>query len=269
MMRILRPFIFGVLLVVLIAPLFIRSANTMSLSINLSRRFESPSLSAPFGRDHHGSDLLGRVAVGTQQSLMIGMIVVLVSGAIGLIIGGWSGYRGGVTDSFFLGFTEVLLSVPGVLLSMVLTLLMEPSVLNLCFALTVTSWIGTARIVRSEVLRLRTQEFVEAARALGATEARILVVHLFPMVVPLLVVTALSQLPGVILSESALSYLGLGLPLDQPSLGQMIAQGRKYFIEAPHEVIFPGLAVVFIVFCFQILASQSSPKYKSRIGNPS
>lgn len=246
------------LLALLMGPIFHSESPT---AMDLATRFERPSLRAPLGKDHRGVDLLAQLLKGAQTSLVVGLSVVIIASLIGLFIGGWSALKGGWIDATLLSLTEVMLSIPGVLLSMVLTLLMEPSVVNLCFALMMTAWITSARIVRTEVLRLKTLEFVEAARALGASEVRVLVWHLLPSVLPLVRVTALTQLPGVILSEASLSYLGLGLPLDQPSLGQMIAQGRKYSIESPLQMLIPGLMVLGVVLCLQSLANQQrSPR---------
>ncbi len=225
-------------------------------SVDLPARFEAPNARSLLGKDHHGIDILAQVLEGSRSSVGIALVVVFISGAIGLLAGGWSGLRGGGVDGLFMGLTEVFLSIPGVLLSMVLTLLMEPSIWNLCFALTITAWISTARIVRAEVLRLRSSEFIEAARSLGAPERRVLLYHLLPAVLPLAMVTAINQLPGVILSEASLSYLGLGLPLEQVSLGQMIAQGRKYFIESPLQTLAPGVALLTIVLCLQIFVGK-------------
>jgi peptide/nickel transport system permease protein len=243
----------GFLVAVFLGPLLVSKDPN---AIDLAARFQAPTLSSPMGKDHQGADIFSRVLKGSQTSLIVAISVVVSAGLIGLLVGAWSGLRGGIADGVMMGVTEVMLSIPGVLLSMVLTLLLEPSVFNLCFALVMTAWITAARVVRSEVLRLKTMEFVEAARAIGASESRVLLHHLIPSVLPLLLVTALTQLPAVILSEASLSYLGLGLPLDEPSLGQMIAQGRKYFIESPYQTIIPGLMVLAIVLSLQLLAEK-------------
>ncbi|MBX9767224.1 MAG: ABC transporter permease [Bdellovibrionales bacterium] len=253
MTKVFREFPKFFLVILLFGPFFVsKDPNAIDLAV----RLQGPSMSAPLGKDHQGADLFAKLLKGSQTSLFVGLSVVTSASLIGLLIGGWSGFRGGLIDTIFMSLTEILLSLPGVLLSMVLTLLIEPSVLNLCFALMMTAWITNARIVRSEVLRLKSMEFVEAARALGASETRVLTRHLLPSVVPLLLVSALSQLPSVILSEASLSYLGLGLPLDQPSLGQMIAQGRKYYIEAPYQTLIPGLMVLVIVLSLQSLGNR-------------
>lgn len=221
--------------------------------MSLINQFEGPSAAHPFGRDQNGSDVFSRVLFGARVSLSVGVWVVLISGTIGLCVGSVSGYFGGWVDSALMRVIDILLAFPGFLLALSLVAVMGPSLNNLIFALCLTGWTGYARLVRGEILHLREREYIVAARAIGATGPRIVTRHIWPNLVGLLVVQATFGIAGTVLSESALSFLGLGVPASQPTWGGLLNAGRKYLSEAPHISIFPGLCIVIFVLGFNLI----------------
>jgi peptide/nickel transport system permease protein len=220
---------------------------------DLPLRLEGPSLRHWFGMDELGRDVLSRVLFGARVSLLVGVVVVSVSAIVGTCLGAVAGYYGGWVDEAIGRFMDILLAFPGVLLAIALVAVLGPSMVNLVLALSLIGWVGYARLVRGQVLRVREVEYVQAAVALGAPVRRLLLRHLIPAALPALVVQATLGMAGAILSEAALSFLGLGVQAPTPSWGAMLNFGRTHLIDAPHVTIFPGLAVALVVFGFTVL----------------
>jgi len=219
----------------------------------LSRRLEGPSLSHPFGLDELGRDILSRLLSGARISLLIGLAVVSVSSAIGMLLGSVAGYYGGLVDDLISRAVDVLMAFPGILLAIALVAVLGPSLTNVVLALSVIGWVGYARLVRSQALRAREFEFVQAARALGAGTPRILLRHILPTAIPAVVVQATLGMAGAIIAEAALSFLGLGVQPPTPSWGTMLDAGRSHLFDAPHVTIFPGIAIAILVLGFNFL----------------
>jgi peptide/nickel transport system permease protein len=219
----------------------------------LARRLESPSAAHPLGLDELGRDILARLLVGARISLLVGIAVVSVSSAAGMLFGSIAGYFGGVVDDVISRVIDVLMAFPGILLAIALVAVLGPSLVNVVLALSVIGWVGYARLVRSQALRARELEFVQAARASGAGAARIVLRHVLPTAIPAVVVQATLGMAGAIIAEAALSFLGLGVQPPTPSWGTMLDAGRAHLFDAPHLTIFPGLAIATLVLGFNFL----------------
>jgi peptide/nickel transport system permease protein len=219
----------------------------------LALRLEGPTLAHPFGLDELGRDILARVLAGARISFVVGLTVVLISAAIGTLLGGIAGYFGGVLDDVISRIIDTLLAFPGLLLAIALVAVLGPSLTNVLLALTVIGWVGYARLVRGQVLRAREFEYVQAARALGAGPARVLWRHAIPTALPAVVVQATLGMAAAIIGEAALSFLGLGVQPPTPSWGTMLNGGRAHLLDAPHLTIFPGLAIALLVLGFNFV----------------
>ena len=222
-------------------------------SQQLSLRLERPSVHHPFGLDELGRDIFSRVLAGARISLLVGITVVGISTLVGVFLGAVAGYFGGWIDDLISRGIDVLLEFPGILLAIALAAVLGPSLTNVVLALSVIGWVGYARLVRGQVLRAREFEFVQAARALGASTARILVRHILPTTMPAVMVQASLGMAGAILAEAALSFLGLGVQPPTPSWGTMLNGGRLHLLDAPHLTIFPGAAIAVLVLGFNFL----------------
>jgi peptide/nickel transport system permease protein len=222
--------------------------------INLPARLERPSHAHIFGTDELGRDIFSRIVFGARISMLVGGCVVLASLALGLIIGSIAGYYGGGIDRFVnVILMNAFLSFPGILLAIAFVAFRGPGILNLVLALSLGGWVGYARLVRGQVLAAREREFVEAARALGATDLRIVVRHILPNIIQPVIVQAAIGMAGAILAEATMSFLGLGVPPPTASWGAMLNDGRAHLFDAPHLVIFPALAVMLAVLSFNFI----------------
>jgi len=219
----------------------------------LARRLEGPSASHPFGLDELGRDILSRLLSGARISLMVGLAVVSVSSIVGMLLGSIAGYFGGVVDDAISRIVDVLMAFPGILLAIALVAVLGPSLTNVVLALSIIGWVGYARLVRGQALRAREFDFVQAARALGAGSARIILRHVLPTALPAVVVQATLGMAGAIIAEAALSFLGLGVQPPTPSWGTMLDAGRSHLFDAPHLTIFPGVAIATLVLGFNFL----------------
>jgi peptide/nickel transport system permease protein len=222
-------------------------------SQELARRLESPTLAHPLGLDELGRDILARLLQGARISLMVGLAVVSVSSVAGMVFGSIAGYFGGWVDDAISRVIDVLMAFPGILLAIALVAVLGPSLVNVVLALSVIGWVGYARLVRGQALRAREFEFVQAARASGASSVRIVLRHVLPAAIPSVVVQATLGMAGAIIAEAALSFLGLGVQPPTPSWGSMLDAGRAHLFDAPHLTIAPGLAIATLVLGFNFL----------------
>jgi peptide/nickel transport system permease protein len=222
--------------------------------IDLPARLSAPSLAYWCGTDELGRDILSRLIYGSRISMLVGTCVVAASLAIGLIVGSIAGYYGGGIDRFVnVVVMNAFLSFPGILLAIAFVAFRGPGIFNLIFALSLGGWVGYARLVRAQVLAVREREFVEAAKALGATDLRVIVRHILPNIIQPIVVQAAIGMAGAILAEATMSFLGLGVPPPTASWGAMLNDGRAHLFDAPHLVIFPALAVMLAVLSFNFI----------------
>ena len=222
--------------------------------IDLPARLASPSAAHWLGTDELGRDLLSRVIYGARISMLVGTSVVAVSLTLGLIVGCVSGYYGGGVDRFFnVVVMNAFLSFPGILLAIAFVAFLGPGLWNLILALSLGGWVGYARLVRAQVLATREREFVEAARALGASDWRVVTRHILPNMIQPVIVQAAIGMAGAVLAEATMSFLGLGVPPPVPSWGSMLNDGRAHLFDAPHIVLFPAVAVMLAVLAFNFI----------------
>ena len=220
----------------------------------LMDRLNGPSWQHPFGNDELGRDILSRILLGARVSMRVAATVILFSSVVGVLIGGLAGYVGGKLDTVITAVViNSLLAFPGILLAIALVAFLGPGLDRLIFALTITGWVGFARMARGQVLKVKTLEFVEAARALGASNLRIFISHILPNIIQPVLIQASIGMAVAIIAEASLSFLGLGIAPPAPSWGAMLNDGRNHLFDAPHMVIFPSIALVLTVLSFNFL----------------
>jgi peptide/nickel transport system permease protein len=221
--------------------------------IDLTRRLVSPASAAPLGTDELGRDLFARLLRGATVSLGVAGAAVLVSAAAGSTLGLLAGERGGAADAALGRLVDLALAFPGLLLAVALAAVLGPSAKNTVIALAAVGWVPYARLARTEARRLASRDFIAAARAAGSSRPRLLAVHVLPNVAAPLLVQATLHLAAAVLAESALSFLGLGVPPPSPSWGAMLAGGRTHILDAPHVVLAPAAAILVVVLATNVL----------------
>ncbi len=228
---------------------FIRDPNAQDLALGAS----TPTAAHWFGTDLLGRDLFARVLYGGRISLLVGLVGTFVSLAIGVTYGAISGYSGGTRDEAMMRFVDILYSMPYLFLVILLLVFFSKSILMLFVALGMVQWLTMARIVRGQVLSLKQQAFVEAARALGASSGRIVFRHIVPNTLGPVIVYATLTVPAVMLQEAFLSFLGLGVQPPDASWGSLVSEGASLIAFFPWLTVFPGLALSAALFCFNFL----------------
>jgi peptide/nickel transport system permease protein len=239
--------------------------------IDLPRRLTPPSSAHWFGTDELGRDILSRIIYGARISMLVGIGVVSASLLIGLIIGSIAGYRGGKLDRFFnVILMNAFMSFPGILLAIAFVAFLGPGILNLILALSIGGWVGYARLVRAQVLAAREREYVEASRALGASDIRIVTTHIWPNIIQPVIVQAAIGMAGAVLAEATMSFLGLGVPPPTASWGSMLNDARSHLFDAPYMVMFPAAAVMSAVLSFNFigdaLRDYMDPRTRMEVG---
>ena len=212
-----------------------------------------PSLEHPFGTDATGRDQLVRVIYGARISLAVGVVATLISTAIGLVMGGIAAYYGGIWDTIIMRLADMFLAIPYTLFVIVMLAVIGQGIQNVFIAIGILGWPSIARVFRSAILSVKENDYVDAARAMGASDLRIIARHIFPNSVASIVVYATMNIGGAILTESALSFLGMGVTPPTPSWGIMIQDGQKFLQTEPWLMILPGLAILTTVLAFTLL----------------
>jgi len=223
---------------------------------DLLARYKGPSAEHWLGTDATGRDIFSRVVFGARISLRVGLVVVAVSAVVGTMIGSFAGFYGGWVDRVVSGYVlNVFLAFPGLLLAIAMVAFLGAGLNKLILALCIIGWVGYARVMRAQVLKVREYDFVQAARALGARDWRILLFHVLPNAVQPLIVQASLGMAGAVLSEASLSFLGLGVPPPAPSWGVMLEEARDLATlqRAPHAMLVPGIAIALTVLAFNFL----------------
>lgn len=213
----------------------------------------SPSVQNLFGTDQLGRDLLIRVLYGIGVSLIVGVIARGGSMLLGMMIGVTAGYCGGKVDTVLMRITDVTLAFPAMLVAMAITFVLEPSMTTVCLAIILVGWPDIARIMRAQTLVLKNKEYVKASRAMGLSSFKIIIKHILPNSLSLLLVNFSLGIPGAIMYESGLSFFGYGIRPPMPSLGTIISDGRSFISTAPWYILAPGICLVILVVCFNML----------------
>lgn len=220
--------------------------------MNMPYRLSPPSWEHPFGTDPFGRDILSRIIWGTRISLQIGVFSVLIGAFLGLVYGVAMGYLGGIIDMVGMRFVDIIMSLPLYILAIFIVAILGNSLLNIMIAIGVATFPQFARLVRGAVLSVKERAYVESAKALGATTPRVLFVHIVPNILSSLIVVMTLRISTVILTESSLSFIGLGIPPPNPSWGVMVAEGRMFLLGSPWISLIPGVIIAFMVFGFNL-----------------
>ncbi len=220
---------------------------------DLINRLQGPSAAHILGTDELGRDVFTRMLYGSRISIAIGILPSLISLIIGVIAGLTAGYFGGAVDYVIMRVADVMLSIPSLLLAMVVMYTLGSSTVNLFVALSMTGWSSVARVVRSQTLSIKQSEYVEAARSIGVGKWRIMIRHILPNCIPSLIVLFTLNVPSAILSESSLSFLGIGIKLPASSWGLIVNQGRQFLFTQPWLCMAPCVAIMIVVLAFNFL----------------
>ncbi len=221
--------------------------------VALDEQFLPPSLTFWLGTDNFGRDVLTRILYGARISLLVGTVPSLISLVIGAALGILSGYVGGKTDAIIMRVADMMIAFPSLLLAMVVMYTLGPNLLNIFLALALVGWASVARVVRSQTLALKGKEFIEAARANGTSRTTIMLKHIFPNVVPSLIVLFSLSIPDAIMWESSLSFLGVGVQPPEASWGLLVSKGKEYLLQSPIIAISPGIAILLTVLAFNFI----------------
>jgi peptide/nickel transport system permease protein len=238
---------------------FISGKNPVEIDLDGIK--EPPSRHHPMGTDAKGRDVFSRILYGGRVSLSVALAASGVSLFIGLAVGLLAGYFGGWTDTALMALADLVLSFPSLLLAIGVSVLMPPGVFTVMAAIAAVGWASFARLIRAQTLKIKQMAFIEAARAVGCGDLRIVTRHVLPQCLPVGMVMAGLKFGGYILTEAALSFLGLGPQPPSPSWGGMISENRAYILSEPWMVFFPGLAIAITALCFNLVGDFLQEKY--------
>ncbi|BEP29799.1 ABC transporter permease [Helicovermis profundi] len=244
--------IFLFICLAIFAPL-IADYNNGALKMNFHSRLEMPSMEHWFGTDEFGRDIFARIVYGTRISLFVGVISVTIALSFGGFLGSIAGYYGGKIDNVIMRVLDVLLAIPTILLAITIVAALGASILNLMIAVGISNIPGFARVVRAAVLSVKDQEFIEAARAIGARDHTIILKHVLPNSMAPIIVYATLKVATAIMATASLSFIGLGVQPPTPEWGSMLAGGRAYIRDNMYIVLYPGLAIVLTVLSLNLI----------------
>jgi len=243
--------IITLILLAVFAPLF--APYNPVKDLDLARALKPPGRAFLMGTDPYGRDLLSRIIYGTRISFTLGLTIQALNTIIGVSLGLCAGYFGGKIDDMIMGLTNIMLSIPTLILALTVMVVMGPGIINLCIALGFVNWTYTCRVTRAGTLSIKERQFTEAARALGASNFRIIRKHILPNILGPIVIIATLGVGGAILMAATLGFLGLGVQPPSPEWGAMLSSGRDYIWTAPWLCIFPGLAIFITVLGLNLL----------------
>ena len=246
----------AVVIILLLMAIFadvLHDYDTDVIKQDIMSRLQPPSSEHWFGTDEMGRDIFSRVCYGAKYSLLISFVAATFSLAVGLVLGALAGYYGGWIDMIIMRLMDVLLAIPGTLLAIAIVASLGSSIPNLIIALSVSGIPGFSRIVRSSVLTVKDSEYVEAAKAIGATDSTIIFKHVLPNGMAPLIVQSTLRVASVILTTAGLSFLGLGVPAPHPEWGAMLSNARSYIRDFSYMALFPGLAIMTTILCLNLL----------------
>ncbi len=227
--------------------------DEMAIGQNIQERLQRPSTKHWFGTDHFGRDIFARIVHGTRISLSLGIFAMVIAVAIGSVLGAISAYYGGRTDNAVMRFMDILLAIPPILMSISIVSALGQSMTNLLIALSIAYVPVFARVIRSSILSVKGQEFVEAAKACGTGDARIIFKHIIPNAIGPIIEKATLAMGSTILIISSLSFMGLGVKPPAPEWGTMLYEGRDFIRQAPYLILFPGAAITISVISLNLL----------------
>ncbi|WP_107943628.1 nickel transporter permease [Metasolibacillus sp. FSL H7-0170] len=252
-----------IILVGIFGPMFLKTDPNAQ---NLVNKLQPPSKDHWFGTDNFGRDIFTRIIFGTQLTLKVGFLSVFIGGVIGVVLGIVAGYYGGLVDTITMRLMDILLAFPGILLALAIVSVLGGSLTNVIIAVGIFSVPAFARIVRGSTLQVKKLEYIDAVKALGASDGRIIFLHILPNIMSPIIVQATMRIATAILTASGLAFLGLGAQPPEPEWGAMLNEGRTYMHNASHMVMFPGMMIVIVVLAFNIfgdgLRDALDPKMK-------
>ncbi|MBI1257797.1 MAG: ABC transporter permease subunit [Chloroflexi bacterium] len=254
-----RLSVFGLALVILLlivavtAPLWIPYPDDVTGNVNMAERLMPPSAAHLFGTDDAGRDVFSRTIMATRISFEVGVIILVVAIAIGVTLGAIAGYFGGVTNQIIMRLTDIMLTFPGIFLALAITAALGRGILNATLALSVTWWPGYCRLVEAQMLKMREEDFVAGARAIGASNARIIFRHILPNLLTAIIVKASMDFGFAVLSLASLGFIGIGVLPPEPDWGSMISAGRRFIPASWWYSTFPGLFMFITVLAFNLL----------------
>ncbi|NQV04094.1 MAG: ABC transporter permease [Candidatus Omnitrophica bacterium] len=259
-----RLMIFGIGIVIFFAVVALFAPLIVSHDpgkIDIENILTGPSREHLLGTDSLGRDLFSRMVYGTRISLLVGLIAVGISALIGIFLGSLAGYYGKWVDVLIMRFVDIMLCFPTFFLILAVIALLEPSIVNIMMIIGVTSWMGVARLIRAEILSLKERDFIYAERAIGASDARIIVRHLIPNAIAPVLVSITLGIAAAILVESSLSFLGIGVQPPTPSWGNILSEGKSVMGAAWWMMLFPGLAIFITVLGYNLLGEGIREKF--------
>ncbi|WP_326910870.1 ABC transporter permease [Sedimentibacter sp. MB31-C6] len=227
--------------------------DEMAIGQNIELRLQTPSKDHWFGTDHFGRDIFARIIHGSRISLSLGIIAMFIAVATGSIIGAVAGYYGGRIDNIIMRFMDILLAIPPILMSISIVAALGQSIINLLIALSIAYVPVFARVIRSSILSVKGEEFIEAAKACGTSDKRIIFKHIIPNAIGPIIVQATLAMGATILIISSLSFMGLGIKPPAPEWGTMLFEGRDFIRQAPYLILFPGAAITISVISLNLL----------------
>ena len=243
----------GIIVLMCIYGMLFLDYKTEVVNMNIPNKLQTPSAAHPFGTDDLGRDIFNRIVYGARYSLFIGFSATIISLSVGSLLGCIAGYFGGKIDGVIMRITDVFIAIPSTLMAIAVVSALGPNFANLIIAIAIGDIPGYARIIRSSVLSIRDNEFVEASIAVGGSHAHVMAQHIFPNTLAALIVQATLGVGYVIIAASGLSYLGLGVMPPAPEWGAMLSEAQAQIRYFPHQVIFPGLAIVITVLALNLL----------------
>lgn len=243
----------GIIVLMCIYGMLFLDYKTEVINMNIPNKLQTPSAAHPFGTDDLGRDIFNRIVYGARYSLFIGFSATIISLSVGSLLGCIAGYFGGKIDGVIMRITDVFIAIPSTLMAIAVVSALGPNFANLIIAIAIGDIPGYARIIRSSVLSIRDNEFVEASIAVGGSHAHVMAQHIFPNTLAALIVQATLGVGYVIIAASGLSYLGLGVMPPAPEWGAMLSEAQAQIRYFPHQVIFPGLAIVITVLALNLL----------------
>lgn len=248
-----RICLIGIGLLILIAAFAPVLAPNDPTEVVLTARLKGPSAEFPLGTDNMGRCLLSRLMYGTRISLSVAIVITILSLTIGTIVGMFSGYKGGWIDGWMMRLCDIFLAFPSLVLVLVIIGVLGPGIQNIMIAMIAVHWLWYARVIRSNTLQLRNSDFVAAAKISGSSDMDIIILHIFPNLVPQILVLSTLDLASVIMHLSGFSFLGLGIQPPTPEWGIMISDGRDFIRTMPQLMAYPGMAIFLTVIFFNYL----------------